>query len=180
MRTRITILVVVLAAVAAGTFVAIEASQRRRASPHESTDGTIDGAALTITYGRPYMRGRTIMGALVPYNKIWCPGADEVTTLTTSKPLRLGSLPLAAGGYAIWMLPTADDWTLILNSDTGAFHNYHDSRTDVGKITLQKRMLDEPVEQLTFLIEKNPSGPGGVLKMQWEKTELFAPFTVVQ
>lgn len=178
MRTRIAILGVVLAALASGAFVAIEASQRRRVSPHESTDLTVDGAALTITYGRPSMRGRTIMGSLVPYNKIWCPGADEVTTLTTSKPLRLGGLPLAAGGYAMWMLPTAGEWTLILNSDTGAFHTFHDPRTDLGRVNLQKRSLSEPVEQLTFAIENNPAGRGGVIKMLWETTEVSTPFTV--
>ena len=50
-----------------------------RISPHEQTSGVIDGAHLKVTYGRPSMRGRAIFGALVPYDRVWCPGADEAT-----------------------------------------------------------------------------------------------------
>src|ERR1019366_1109945 len=68
-----------------------------RASPHATVSAGVGGADLSITYGRPYMRGRVIMGALVPYGRVWCPGADEATTLTTTKPLKMGDLTLAAG-----------------------------------------------------------------------------------
>ena len=33
-------------------------AQGRRISPHESTSGTIDSAEITITYGRPSVRGQ--------------------------------------------------------------------------------------------------------------------------
>ena len=45
-------------------------------SPHESATVTVDGARITITYGRPSKRGRKIYGALVPYGRVWMPGAD--------------------------------------------------------------------------------------------------------
>lgn len=154
------------------------AAQTGRISPHESLGATIDDATLTVTYGRPSMRGRVIMGALVPYNRIWCPGADEVTTLTSSKPVRLGGLLLPAGQHALWMLPTADQWTLIINSDVHAFHFYHNSRTDLGHVPLDKRIVTEPVEQLTFTIEKALSGSGGRIAMRWENTEVSTSFTV--
>ena len=54
-------------------------------SPHETTKATIDGAAISVTYGRPSVRARKIMGALVPYGTVWRTGADEATTLTTDK-----------------------------------------------------------------------------------------------
>jgi hypothetical protein len=176
--SQITVFAVALGAIAC---VVTEGGQRPRVSPHETTEVvSVDGSAMSITYGRPSMRGRRIMGSLVPYGRVWCPGADEVTTITTSKGLRVGDLSLPAGRYALWMLPTADAWTLIINSDTNAFHTYHNSRTDLGQIRLQKRALSEPVEQLTFAIEKNPAGPGGAIKMRWETTEVSAPFTVVE
>src|SRR5581483_3897756 len=93
------------------------AAQFGRLSPHETTKATIDGADVEIVYGRPSMRGRRIMGSLVPYGRVWTPGADEVTHLKTSKKIRVGDLELPAESYAIWMLPTANMWTLILNSD---------------------------------------------------------------
>jgi hypothetical protein len=148
-------------------------------SPHETTKGLVDGASLSITYGRPSMRGRKIFGNLVPFDSTWCPGADECTRLTTNRDLQFSGLRLKAGDYSLWMLPTESAWTLTFNSDGHAFHTGRSPRLDVGKITLQKETLRAPVEQLTFSIGPNTSGAGGVLAMAWEKTRVFAPFTVV-
>src|SRR5215208_5663754 len=85
---------------------AVETRQaRQRASPHESVSATVDGSEMTIVYGRPYMRGRTIFGRLIPWDRVWCPGADEATTLDSTRPLRLGSLIVPAGPHTIWILP---------------------------------------------------------------------------
>jgi hypothetical protein len=154
------------------------AGQRRVVSPHETTHGVVDDAMLSITYGRPSMRGRQIFGRLVPFDIVWCPGADECTRLSTDHDLQFGDLRLAAGDYSLWMLPTETDWTLIFNSDGRAFHTRRNTRLDVGKIPLQKESLAAPVEQLTFTIGPNSSGAGGVLAMSWETTSVSAPFTV--
>ena len=129
MRTRIAVMsAVVLLASALATAKAAQT----RASPHETISAGVRGAELSITYGRPSMRGRTIMGALVPYGRVWCPGADEATTLTTTKPLKMGDLTLAAGRYTLWMLPTADAWTLVVNKQTGQWHTQYDPAQDLG------------------------------------------------
>ena len=177
---------VFLVGAAAIATIAVETRQRpfpvfrNRASPHEAVDATIDGAELTITYGRPYMRGRTIMGGLVPYGRWWCPGADEATELTTSKALRMADLSVPAGTYTLYMLPAAGDWTLMINKRTGMFHTQYVPADDLGRITLRKRQIDTPVEQLTFVFDPNPSGGGGMIAMRWETTEVSAPFVVVR
>lgn len=151
-------------------------AQSRRASPHETTTATVDGSAMSIEYGRPYMRGRTIFGGLIRYNDVWCPGADEATMLSTSRSLRMGDLAVPAGEYSLWILPTESTWTLILNKEAHTFHtNYRGSR-DLGRVPMQKQTLSAPVEQLTFAIEKNTSGPGGRLVMTWATTEVSVPF----
>ena len=66
-------------------------------SPHETVKATIGGATISIEYGRPYMRGRKIMGGLVPYDHVWRTGADAATTLTTSKALVIGGADGAGG-----------------------------------------------------------------------------------
>ncbi len=170
------IFVVALASLA---FTTGEAGQR--VSPHESTTGVIDGARVTITYGRPSMRGRRIMGALVAYGEDWTPGADEATTLETSRALRIGDVPVPEGRYSVWTRPTAQAWTMFLNKNADLFHTDTRNRpNDLGAIALQKRTLDRPVEQLTFTIEQNPSGTGGAIKMAWETTEVSAPIRVVE
>ena len=150
----------------------------QRASPHESVNATVDGSDLTITYGRPFMRGRTIFGRLVPYGRVWCPGADEATTLESTKPLKLGELAVPAGSHTIWVLPTAETWKLIVSQEPSGFHtNYHPS-ADLGSLDMHKRVVDTPVEQLTFAIVKTAGGAGGTITMTWETTEVSVPFTV--
>jgi len=155
-------------------------SQRPVLSPHESTAATVDGASLSITYGRPSMRGRTIFGSLVPFDRLWCPGADECTRLSSDHDLQFVGLRLKAGDHSLWMVPAETTWTLIFNSDGRAFHNRRSPSLDVGMIELQKQTLPAPVEQLTFSIENNPSDAGGVVAMSWETTRVVAPFTVVR
>ena len=65
-------------------------------SPHVRTDWTVDGAAVSIEYGRPFLKGRTI-GSVAPNGKVWRAGADEATTLKTDKPLKFGTLSVPAG-----------------------------------------------------------------------------------
>jgi hypothetical protein len=157
--------------------VGISAARAQRASPHESVSASIDGADISIAYGRPYMRGRSIFGALVPYGRVWCPGADEATTLTSSRPLKIGSLLLDAPQYTLWVLPTADEWQLVVNKQTGQWHTQYRAESDLGRVPLQKRTLDAPVEQLTFALRKNAAG-GGAIVLTWETTEASVPFTV--
>jgi Protein of unknown function (DUF2911) len=165
------------ALIVSSRFAVLDA-QRPRASPHESVSGSIGGADLTITYGRPYMRGRVIFGSLVPYDRVWCPGADEATVLTSSKPITLrDSLTIPPGPHTIWMLPTADAWTLIVSREPSGFHTRYHASADLGRMPLDKRMLDAPVDQLTFAFRKN-GDRSGVIVMSWERTEVSVPFTV--
>ena len=154
-------------------------AQSRRASPHERTAAvTVDGSEMFIEYGRPYTRGRTIFGSLVRWDEVWCPGADEATYLSTSKSLKVASLALPAGRYSLWIEPTEDVWTLIFNKDWDTFHTSYRSRTDFGRVRLQKETLPENVEQLTFTIEPNRGATGGRIAMAWATTKVSVPFTV--
>src|SRR5437763_591515 len=151
-----------------------------RVSPHESVDATIDETQVVITYGRPSMRGRTIFGALVPCGRVWCPGADEATTLDSTRALQIGTLTVPAGPHTIWMLPTSDVWTLVVSKEASGFHTRYNQSADLGRVALRKQALATPIEQLTFKIEKNSAAAGGVITMMWETTEVSASFTVVQ
>lgn len=169
---------VVAAVLVLGLAVAAKESQRPRVSPHESAIGTVDDAAVTVTYGRPSMRGRRIFGALVPYGRVWCPGADEATVLDSNRDLQIGSLRVPAGPHTIWILPSADAWTLIVSKEPSGFHTRYFPTEDLGRVELRKTVLAQPVDQLTFAIRS--ASPGGVLAMLWETTEVSVPFTVVQ
>ena len=67
-------------------------------SPHVRTQWTIDGAAISIEYGRPFLKGRP-ESQMMPPGREWRTGADEATILTSDKPLKFGSVSLAPGPH---------------------------------------------------------------------------------
>jgi hypothetical protein len=153
------------------------ATHAQRASPHETAKATIDGATITVEYGRPYVKGRKIMGGLVPYGKVWRTGADEATTLTTDKAIQIAGAAVPAGKYTLYTLPGEGEWQLIINKQTGQWGTEYAQAQDLARVPLKKGATSAPVEQLTISIDKNPAG-GGVLKIAWETVELTAPISV--
>ena len=76
----------------------------RGGSPHVRTEWTVSGAKISIEYGRPHLKGRTVGKEVAPFGKEWRTGADEATTLVTDKPLTFGgSLQVPAGTYTLYM-----------------------------------------------------------------------------
>ena len=157
--------------------VVVRGAQAGRVSPHESVSETVDGAHVTIVYGRPSMRGRVVFGSLVPWRIVWCPGADEATTLESSRELRIGTLQIPIGPHTIWLLPEPDRWTLVVSREPQGFHTRYNARADLGRVVMARHNLTAPVEQLTFRIAAAPGG-GGAIAMSWEKTEVSVPFAV--
>jgi hypothetical protein len=66
---------------------------------------------ITLTYSRPVARGRQIFGALVPYGKVWTPGADQATAVTFTRDVLINEHPLAKGSYSVWTIPGPEAWT---------------------------------------------------------------------
>lgn len=145
-------------------------------SPHVRAEWTVEGAMLSIEYGRPYMKGRKIMGGIVPYGQVWRTGADQATTLVASKTLQFGAVSVPAGTYTLFTLPGPDGWKLIINKQTGQWGTQYSAQQDLARIDMSVEKLPKPVEQLT--IEINPQPGGGVLKVEWEHTRASVPFKV--
>ena len=147
-------------------------------SPPASIAATIGGKQINIDYYAPSMHERKVMGGLVPFGVVWCTGANWATKITTQANLEMGGLKLPAGSYSIWTLPNQNEWTLIINKQTGQFHLNYDPSQDFGRTKMNLKTLAAPVE--TFKIElRSDGGNKGTLALLWETTEASIPFTVV-
>ena len=89
-----------------------------QASPRAQIEQTVGLTQVVLDYSRPSMRGRTIMGALVPYGALWRTGANKNTTVSFSDTVRVANQPLAAGNYALYTRPGRTHWTVYFYSDT--------------------------------------------------------------
>jgi hypothetical protein len=146
-------------------------------SPQKNVAITIAGKRITIDYYAPSMHGRKIMDGLVPFGEVWCTGANWATKISSDASLEMGGLKLARGSYSIWTIPNENEWTLIINKQTGQFHLNYDSSTDLGRTKMNVKRLPAPVE--TFRIELRSNGTNeGTLALLWETTEASIPFTV--
>ena len=159
-------------------------AQQKRNSPHETISAVVEGNRITIVYGRPYTKDpksgetRKIWGGLVAYDKVWRTGADEATLFITQKPIVLGETTIPAGAYTLFTLLAADGTAkLIINKQVGQWGTQYDEKQDLARIDLKPDALEQPVNQFTMAIEKNPAG-GGTVKLMWEATQFSVPFTL--
>ena len=120
-------------------------------SQHGSVSQDVAGTIFTIEYDRPVARGRDLFGALVPYDRIWCPGANECTTLTISTDISIEGKTLPAGTYTIWAMPGATSWSIIFNTAHPTFHTQHARVADRDLLTLEvKPRTATHMETLAF------------------------------
>jgi hypothetical protein len=180
MTVRMCVALVLTAALAGTAGTALHAQERQRASPHETVSAEIDGAKISITYGRPYMKGRQIAGGLIPYDKVWRTGADEATTLETSRDLMFGPAHVSAGSVTLWTLASEKGpWKLVINKQTGQWGTAYDQAQDLARVDMRVEQLPSAVEQFTIAIERNPAGKGGMIVMTWDTVKMTVPFTVM-
>jgi hypothetical protein len=164
--------------VAIGSFLALPLlAQQPIVVPRDSVEVTVSGKKISVSYGRPEMRGRKIMGDYVPYNRVWRTGAGQATVLTTEADLELGGMDIPRGSYSLYTFPTATLWKLIVNKQTGQWGTTYNSQQDLARVALEKRTLQNSVERLTFALERKGNG-SGLLKIEWEHTSLSLPFSV--
>jgi hypothetical protein len=176
MTTRLTTLLLVAVLLLAGMAPAA-AQQKPPLSPPGQAAVTIGAASITIDYARPSMRGRKIMGALVPYDTVWRTGANAATTLKTSAALEIGGTLVPAGTYTLYTLPGEKAWKLIINKETGQWGTKYDQAQDLARVDLKLGATAAPVEQFTIALTATGAA-AGLLTMEWETTKLTIPFTV--
>ncbi|MGK9127114.1 DUF2911 domain-containing protein [Olivibacter sp. SA151] len=140
-------------------------------SPKKSAEGKIGGATVSIQYSSPSVKGRTIWGELVPYDKIWRAGANAATVFTTDKDLKVEGKKLPAGSYSLFAIPGKSSWTIIFNSQTGQPGTKKggeanlDRANDVLTINV-KPVSNTMTEALTY--EVNSDG----IALIWEKVKV--------
>ena len=141
-------------------------------SPAAQAEVTLNGKPVTIHYNSPRMRGRKIMGELVPYGKVWRTGANSATSLTTDTDLKIGDLTMPAGSYTLFTIPAAPGtpWQLIINKQTGQWGLEYHQEQDLGRVPMKFSQLGTPQEGMSISFE-HTSGNSTELHIKWEKTD---------
>jgi len=142
------------------------------ASPAAMASVTVGGKAIVIHYNTPSMRGRKIMGGLVPYGQVWRTGANPATSFVTAGDIKIGALEVPAGSYTLYTLPAAPatPWLLILNKQTGQWGTVYKPEMDLGRNPMHFTKLPAPQEVMSISFEKT-NADSTELHVKWETTD---------
>jgi len=90
---------------------------------------------IRVLYSRPMKKGRNIFGELLKFNEPWRIGANESTEILFMTDVKFGDHAIKAGRYSLIAVPTADSWTLHLNTELDGWGNYsYNAEWDVAII----------------------------------------------
>src|SRR6202521_1832119 len=130
---------------------------------------------ITISYHRPLVNDRKVWDALVPYGKVWRPGANENTTITFSDPVQVEGKPLDKGTYGLHMIPAADEWTIIFSKNSTSWGSFtYDEKEDALRVTVKTKAADIH-NALTYDFD-DLQKDSAVVELEWEK--IAVPFKV--
>ena len=159
------------------SFGALAQIQTPAASPEQTLTQSVGLSSVTVQYSRPAMRGRTIFGDLVPLDKLWRTGANKNTLVTFESDATVGGSPLKAGTYALYTVPSKDDWTVYFYTDTEnwGLPKPWDENKIAAVYNVKAQSLDTSVESFTITIDK-VTDSGAHLTLSWENMSVAIPF----
>jgi hypothetical protein len=143
-------------------------------SQYGSVSQRINDTTITVDYSRPVARGRELFGRLVPYGRIWCPGADDATTVELSTGVKIDGKDLAGGKYSLWAEPQADQWTVIFNKNHAVWHTRYPEGQDALRLIVKPRNGSH-METLAFYF---PSVDGHKAELVLHWGTVVVPLTI--
>jgi hypothetical protein len=169
------LLTVALTMVALTVLVGTALAQR---NPRGSAKLALQGKEVSVEYGRPALKGRTVQQMLEQLHAggFWRLGADKSTTFSTATDLAFDGVTVPKGEYSLWASRQADGtWKLVFNKQHGQWGTQHDAAQDLVSAPLKETKASTPEEMVTISLAK--AGQGGMIAIQWGDMKLTANFT---
>ena len=150
-----------------------------RISPKAVTERQVGLTNISVTYSRPAVRNRKIIGELVPYGRIWRVGANESTKIKVDREVVVMGNPLPAGTYALYAFPSETEWEFAFHSNTehwGDGRDAYDPNEDVFRIKVVPLSLDSLQENFLITFDHIDHNAADMI-LQWEYTRLVIPIS---
>ncbi len=154
-----------------------QGGQVKSLSVRDTTRAQIGNSVFTVDYGRPLLRGRTLLGDVIPYDYVWRTGANAATQFTTSAPIKLAGMQVPAGSYTLFTAPHANGVDLIVNRQTGQWGTEYNGSLNMGKVRINSEIATPAVEEFTISIIPVDSRHG-TLVLEWGSFRWIAPIEV--
>lgn len=152
-------------------------------SPFHTFTQTVGLTEISMEYSRPGVKGREIFGKtdqyLLPYDSMWRTGANASTKISFSDSVEINGQKVPDGTYAIYTIPGADEWTVMLYKDLtlGGNTDAYNEEDEQARFTVKPQELPFKMETLTFVVN-NIRNESATLDLMWENTLVSLPFNV--
>jgi hypothetical protein len=150
---------------------------QQQLSVRDTARARIGAVDFSVDYGRPLARGRTLLGNVISYDRVWRTGANAATQFTVSAPITLAGLSLPAGSYTLWTVPHPNRVDLVVNRQTGQWGTEYNRIRDLGTAPMISDSAGSPEEKFTISIEPTDTKHGRLV-MAWGTFRWTAPIVV--
>lgn len=145
-------------------------------SPLQTVTQAFGLGDLKVEYSRPSMKGRVVMGELVPYGHIWRTGANQATKITVGDDIKINGTALAAGTYALYTMPNATEWEVMFYKDLTLGGNTADYKAENEAMRFKVRPTAMNDKMETFTIAFNDvTSTSCKIDLMWENTKVSIP-----
>ena len=139
-------------------------------SPRANITQKVGLTSVSINYSRPSVGGRKIFGDLVPFGQVWRTGANQSTKITFAEGVTLEGNRVPAGKYALYTIPGADQWTIIIHRDTTLWgSDKYDPKNDLMRFNVPSEKTAQNVEAFTIDFT-NYTQSSADIELLWAKT----------
>ncbi|MFS8083478.1 MAG: DUF2911 domain-containing protein [Ginsengibacter sp.] len=145
-------------------------------SPTEFIRQDFGLSSIELTYSRPSLKGRKIIGVVEPWNVLWRTGANASTKITFNDAVEIGGVKIDSGSYAIYTVPQKNGtWQFVINKgfNNSGITGYNKS-DDVLRMDVKAGKNAHKVETLTMQFE-NILPESCILNISWEDFNLSIP-----
>lgn len=144
-------------------------------SPQQFIRQNFGMSSIELTYSRPGVKGRKIIGHNEPYDSVWRTGANAPTKIKFNSPVEIKGNRIDTGTYALYTIPTPNDWTVIINRGVKNWgSDQYKKSEDVCRFTITPERKRKPVETFAFQFE-NVKGETCDLSLEWEDWKMTIP-----
>ena len=135
----------------------------------DKATATLNGANVSIEYGRPMLKGRDPLSLIKP-GQVWRIGADASTTLDSERDLDIGGTRVEKGKHILLArFDGPGKWTLVVSSKPW---NQYAASDKIAETPMKYAEASHSVEMVTIrLLNRNGTG---VLEIAWGKLRLTA------
>lgn len=134
-------------------------------------EATVGNAKVTITYGRPTLKGRDLSKMIQP-GQMWRIGADMATTIESDADLDFGGTRVPKGKHVLLArLNAPGQWSLIVSSQAVG---HYQPAAKLAEVPMTMETAPSSVEELSINLASD--GGSGTIEIAWGTSKLSAAF----